>query len=99
MNAYKGASEALSGHDTHKPEKKIKEIRHRHGSDGSHIFEHHHTHPEHHPMEEHTAPNDDAAVDHFIQHATQPNPGEAEADAGESGIPGESAAPAPTPGA
>lgn len=83
MHGFESTKDVLGGHESHKPPKKIKEIRHRHGADGSHIFEHHHHHPEHHPMEEHTAHNDDAAVNHFMEHATSPNPGEAEANAGQ----------------
>jgi hypothetical protein len=97
--AMDSVKDILGGHEAHKPAKKIKEIRHRHGADGSHIFEHHHTHPEHHPMEEHTAPHDDAAIEHFMQNATQPAEGQAEAEAGQHGIPeGTPGAPPPMVG-
>lgn len=74
-----------------KPPKVVKRIEHERGNDGTHIFTHHHTHPEHHPPETtHYRPkpgggraHDDEAVDHFIHHAIPPNPGEREAEAGE----------------
>jgi hypothetical protein len=68
-----------------KPMKVVKKIEYERGADGTHVFTHHHTHPEHHPPEVHhfkpkggTAEHHDAAVDHFIQHAIPPNPGENE---------------------
>ena len=38
-------------------------------------------------MEEHTTQGTDGLVDHVMQHMTDQNVGEAEADAGQSGIP------------
>lgn len=93
-----GASDALGGKKERKPKKEIKEMRIRKGKSGGHIIEHHHTAPEHHPMEEHTSGNDDQLANHVLQNMGTPNPGEAEADAGQSGIP-EGAAPAPQAGA
>lgn len=88
----------LGGHEE-KPPKKISHIVHRHSANGDHIFEHHHTQPEHHPMEVHTKRGDDEMVEHMLDHAGTPNPGEAEADAGNPeaySAPAEpSAAPAP----
>lgn len=99
MSHAKSAMDSTAHHlaGDHKPEKKIKSIHHRRGTDGSHIFEHHHHAPEHHPMEEHTKPDTDSAIEHFMQHGTDANPGEPEAEAGtpEQGMP--PAAPAAGP--
>jgi hypothetical protein len=38
-----------------KPKKEIHEVRTRKAKTGGYIHEHHHKHPEHHPMEEHTS--------------------------------------------
>lgn len=80
-DSYTAAHHALGGDDS-KPPKVISHIVHRKSANGDHIFEHHHTHPEHHPKEEHTKRGDDEMVEHMMQHAGTPNPGEAEADAG-----------------
>lgn len=74
-------SRALGGEDS-KPEKKVSKIEHTKSTNGDHIFTHHHTHPEHHPAETHTKRGDDEMVQHMMQHAGTPNPGEAEAEAG-----------------
>lgn len=90
------AKEALAGeHKEHesKPKKEIKEIRTRKvkktGGGHSFVHEHVHTEPEHYPNEEHVSPDQDSMVDHLMSHLGEPNPGEAEADAGQSGIPAE----------
>lgn len=100
---YGGLKEALGGHDE-KPPKVISHITHKKSHNGDHIFTHHHTHPEHHPDEVHTKRGDDEMVEHMLQHAGTPNPGEAEADAGTpdaytgpSAIAGAPAAAAPAP--
>jgi hypothetical protein len=100
-DAMKGASEALGGKST--PPKEIEHIKTKKAKSGGYVHEHHHTHPEHHPMETHVTPDQDAMAEHMMQHMGTPNPGEADADAGQGGIPG--AAPttgapaaAPTPG-
>lgn len=80
-HSYEAVHHALGGSGT-KPPKVISHIVHRKSANGDHIFEHHHTHPEHHPKEEHTKRGDDEMVEHMMQHAGTPNPGEAEADAG-----------------
>lgn len=87
-DVYQGAAESLGGHEpAKKPKKEIKHINVRKGHGGKgYIAEHHHTHPEHHPMEEHVLPNQDAMMDHMMQNMGQPNPGEAEADAGQGGV-------------
>lgn len=86
-------SDHMGGHDGKAPKKEIHEIRVRKGKSGGHVIEHHHTHPGHHPMEEHVTKTDDDMADHMLQNAGNPNPGEAAADAG---TPDAAAAPAPT---
>ena len=107
-DVYEAASKGLGGKSSSKaPKKEVKEIRTRKGASGGFIHEHHHANPEH-SMEEHTTPNQDAMVAHMLQHMGTPNPGEAEADAGQGGVPDAGGAPAggpppggaaPTPGA
>lgn len=58
----------LGGEDGPKPKKEIKEVRTRKGKSGGYIHEHHHTRPEHHPMEEHTSADQDAMMEHMLQH-------------------------------
>ena len=82
---YDSAKANLAGH-AEVPKKEIHHISTRKAGKG-YIHEHHHTHPEHHKMEEHTSADQDGMVDHMMQNMGQPNPGEAEADAGQSGIP------------
>lgn len=65
-----------------KPKKEIKEIRTRKAKSGGYIHEHHHTAPEHHPMEEHATQSQDGMVDHMMQHMGEPNPGEEAAEGG-----------------
>lgn len=75
------ASESLGGsHD--KPKKEIDHIKVRKAANGGHIMEHHHTHPEHHPVEHHTTKGDDAMVQHMLANAGTPNPGEDTSDPG-----------------
>lgn len=83
---------SLSDHDADdKPAKELDHIRTRKvkNSKGGHsyIHEHHYTHPEHYKPEEHVSSDQDGMVDHMMTHMGEPNPGEAEADAGQSGIP------------
>lgn len=66
-NVYGGLSEILGG-DEEKPAKEIKELRTRKAKSGGYIHEHHHTHPEYHPMEEHTSPDQDAMASHMVEH-------------------------------
>jgi len=82
--AYRDAKGELGGGSA---KKEIKHIVTKKAKSGGFIHEHHHTHPEQHPMEEHVTPNQDAMVQHMMENMGQPNPGEAEADAGQSGIP------------
>lgn len=75
--------DALGGHDEKpKSPKEVREIRTRKSKSGGYIHEHHHTHPEEHPMEEHTSNDQDSMAEHMLTHMGSPNPGEAEADAG-----------------
>jgi hypothetical protein len=90
---HDGAMQGLGG-DT-KPPKHITHVSVR-KAHGGHIIEHHHNHP--HPMEEHTTHGTDGLVNHMMTHMTEPNPGEAEANAGQSGIPGAAGA-GPSPDA
>lgn len=74
-----------------KPPKVMKRMEHERGSDGTHIFTHHHTHPEHHPAEMHhykpdaakPKAHDEAAMEHFRKHAIAPGEDEPETEAGE----------------
>ncbi len=77
----KDAKDGLGGKDENPP-KEISHIVHHKTVGGGHHFEHHHTHPNHHPVEHHFAKDDDGMVEHMLQHAGTPNPGEQEADAG-----------------
>lgn len=78
------------GREPEKPAKELDHIRTRKvkNSKGGHsyIHEHHYTHPEHYKPEEHASNDQDAMVDHMLTHMGEANPGEAEADAGQSGI-------------
>lgn len=99
-DAMHGAAEALGGKSA-APKKEIEHIKTKKGKSGGYVHEHHHTHPAEHPMETHVSADQDAMMDHMMQHMGTPNPGEAEADAGQSGAPAAGAAPAqaaPMPG-
>lgn len=63
-SAYDTAAKSLGG-DHEKPKKEIKEVRTRKGKSGGFIHEHHHTHSDHHPVEEHTSANDQAMMAHM----------------------------------
>lgn len=72
------------------PEKKVehhaKKVQHMHikrGHSGGYIVTHKHHFPEIHPDEEHVVPDTDALHDHVEANMGEPNPGEAEADAGQ----------------
>jgi hypothetical protein len=67
-----------------------------HFSDGSHHV--HHVHESDSKKDVHSGvANHDALMDHIMDHTSQSNPGEAEANAGPTPAP--SSAPMPTPGA
>jgi hypothetical protein len=79
------AEHAMSGGSEHgeKPKKEIDHIKsYKSDTKGDVIHEHHHKHPEHHPVEKHTTRGDDEMAAHMMQNMGTPNPGEAEADAG-----------------
>ena len=87
-------ADELGGKKESKPKKEIKHMHIKKASNGGHIIRHEHTHPDHHPDEEHTTKTDDELASHVLQNMGTQNPGEAEADAGQSGIPGAAQAPA-----
>jgi hypothetical protein len=58
----------VPGRTEDKPKKEVHEIRTRKAKSGGFIHEHHHTHPEHHKMEEHTSPNMKSAMTHLNDH-------------------------------
>ncbi len=102
-DAMKGASEALGGKEK-TPKKEISHIVTKKAHSGGYVHEHHHKSPEHHPMETHISPDQDSMAEHMMQHMGEPNPGEAEAEAGPAAggaaMPPAAGAPAaaPTPG-
>lgn len=87
--AMKSGASELGGDG--KPAKEIAHIvvKKAKGKDGKtvHIHTHVHTHPMHHPDETHMTEGNDGLADHMMEHMGEANPGEAEADAGQSGIP------------
>ena len=93
-DVYDAVKEGMSGNE--KPPKEIHHIHIRKVHGGNHIVEHHHIHPAHN-MEEHTTQGTDGLVDHVMQHMTDENPGESEANEGQSGIPPQTGAPTPQP--
>lgn len=70
MDAYKLVTEGGK-----KPKKVVHEIRTRKSKNGGYIHEHHHTRPEHHPMEEHTTGDMDGMLAHMKDHMTEPSEG------------------------
>ena len=95
MNLKEAVKSELSGEHKKAP-KVIKHIVTKKDAGGKgHIHVHVHTHPEDHPDEEHISQGNDGLMDHMMQHMGEANPGEAEADAGQSGIPGEGPQAAP----
>lgn len=69
----------LSGKDAEeRPSKKVKEVRIRKGSEGGYIVENHHENPMEHPMTEHPYEDQDAMLDHVMEHMGEPNDGEEE---------------------
>lgn len=82
-------AQSLGGHDS--PAKEIDHIRTRKIKDtksGKTMWhhEHHHTRPDVHPVEHAFSQDQDEMVGHMLDHVGEQNPGEAEADAGQSGI-------------
>lgn len=68
------------------PAKKLKHIVTRKAGEG-HVHEHHYTHPDHHAPTEHATHGTDGMINHMMEHMSEPNPGEQEANDGQSGIP------------
>lgn len=89
---FSAVAHALGAKDA-APKKEIKEISTRKSHNGGHIHTHKHHSPEHHPDEQHTTKGDDEMVQHMLQHAGTPNPGEAEADPSAAAGPQMTAAP------
>jgi len=79
----------VPGRTENKPKKEIHEIRTRKAKSGGFIHEHHHTHPEHHKMEEHNSPDMKSVMSHM-----NANMGDGATDASVMGVPAASAAPA-----
>jgi hypothetical protein len=61
----------ILGKGSEKPKKELKEVRVRKAGKG-HIYEHHHTHPEHHPMEEHITSGNDDMIAHMMSNMGNP---------------------------
>lgn len=80
MTDWKDAvTEHMGGHG--KPAKEIAHIKsYKSKTKGDVIHEHHHTHPEHHPMEEHTTRGDDELANHAMANMGTPNEGESASD-------------------
>jgi hypothetical protein len=89
----------LGGKKEATPKKEIDHIKTKKAKSGGYIHTHVHTHPETHPNEEHVSSNQDQMIQHMMQNMGTPNPGEAEADAGQSGVPGAAATPGASAGA
>lgn len=94
--SWKDSAKGMAG-ASKAPKKHVREVRTRRGASGGYIHEHHHMSPEHHPMEEHTSPDQDAMVQHMM--AAMPNgPAASAPPAPDAGAPtGAPAAPAPAP--
>jgi hypothetical protein len=86
MHEYTDAVAGSLGGSSEAPKKELKHITVKKGKSGGHIITHHFTHHAHEP-EDHVTKGDDQLAEHVLSHMGQPNPGEAEADAGQSGIP------------
>lgn len=94
---YELAKHSMSGGED-KPKKEIKHVITRKAHGKGYIHTHVHTHPAH-PDEEHISPDQDGMVEHMMEHMGSPNPGEAEADEGQSGIPAAGTSPSASVGA
>lgn len=78
INAYHLAADKMAGHE--KSHRKLTGI-HTKKAHGGHIHTHHFDDGS---EENHVTQGTDGMVDHMLQHMSEPNPGEAEADAGQS---------------
>lgn len=82
--------------------KKHHEFKHTmivHHDDGSHTTTHHHESGDSKKNKEYASSDHDSMMDGMMDNTSAPNPGEAQADAGDHGVPEEQAAPAGLPGA
>jgi hypothetical protein len=93
---FDAVSDSLGG-DHGKPAKHIKEIRTRKGKGGGFIHEHHHTHPDSHPMEEHTSASDKAMAQHMLQSMGSAAPADGDPTAAAGAAPPDPNAPAGGP--
>jgi hypothetical protein len=84
----------VPGRSEEKPKKEIHEIRTRKAKSGGYIHEHHHTHPEHHKMEEHASPDMKSVMSHM-----NANMGDGSSDAAVMGAPAGGPPAAPAAGA
>ena len=98
-NKHYDVSSELGGKKEEKPKKEIEHIKTKKAKSGGYVHTHVHTHPEHHPDETHVSATQDDMANHMMQSLGEPNPGEAEADAGQSGVPSAAAAPGASAGA
>ncbi len=95
---WKDSAKGMGG-SSKTPKKSVREIRTRKGKSGGYIHEHHHESPEHHPMEEHMSPDQNAMLAHMA--SAMPN-GPAQAapmDDGSADASGGAAPAAPPAGA
>jgi hypothetical protein len=75
-HVYHEVASHMGGGDR-KPAKEVDHIKsYKSKTKGDTIHEHHHTHPEHHPMEKHTTRGDDEMAAHMMANLGTPNPGE-----------------------
>ena len=85
-------AETALGHSEDKepemPKKEIKEMRIRRGASGGHVVIHVNNAPHLHPDEEHVTGSTDGLVDHVMEHMTDPDEGEEEAEMGQHGMDG-----------
>ena len=86
--------DGLGDSKPHAPKKEIDHIKsYKSHTKGDVIHEHHHTHPDHHPMEKHTSRGDDEMAQHMLQNLGSQSP-DAEPTDGAGADPNAAAAPA-----
>lgn len=96
MSHWSEAAGAMHG-DEHKPPKVVDHVEvHHSGTKGDHIIRHHHTHPSHHPPEDHTTRGDDEMASHMMENMGSQNPGEEASDPTMAAQPGTPSAAPPT---
>jgi hypothetical protein len=74
LKAMSDVEDLLGKVDKEKPKKEVKEVRVRKGKSGGHIMEHHHTRPEHHPVEEHVTSTNKDMMAHMMENMGQEEP-------------------------